>query len=952
MGRSWCFGVALALASAVTPGCGSGGEGGTSGSPAGAVVVSTVTTPLFNTTAAPFTVTGSGFATLAGPTVTVRFTATSGTPFAGGTSAFADVPGTVVSDTVVTGISPVGPGPTFTATVTVILPSTVQGTSAGPIATFVGVTVDSCAPNRVPADVATAIVLTGNGFAPTGAACTIRFRAPTGTPFLGGTSATLDASGTVVSLTQITGSTAVAGLANKLDARIEVLISGGATGGSAGPILQFEVRPTAVADGYSGAIGNVPFAVAAGAGLKANDTDPDGDPLTVTAATVATSQGGTATIAADGSFTYRSPLGFEGADTFAYTVSDGFLTAPGTATVNVNEVVWFVDSAAAPGGSGRSEAPFQTVAAFNAIQGAGLTPAQADDFISLRDRGGTYAGAITLLAGQRLWGSGEALVIGATTVVPATVRPVLQASSGSTVTLSTGNQIRGITISNTAGKGIAGTSFGTLTVRTSRAAVTGGRALDLTTGTLDAQFIDVSSNLSPSEGSLLTAVSGTLSVSGTYTAANASLDGLKLSSSNVVTTIAAVSISATFGHGIDLVGGSGLFEVDGGVMDLIGKIGLQATSRSGAITLKNAVVSRTGNNAVATLEAHGLRLRECTGAVLVQTCDFTDLRDNDPSFFTDNNGVDLVNTSGTLPSLTITQCDFAGTAVALNGNTTDDGARVVLEGTASITTVAFTNNTASMTDGSAIQVLLDPDDSGDTPTIGTLNVTDNPSIQTQGWGVEIRVDGRSTLPAFHVDRNRIFGDNTSFPAIGFTASGGVLFDMGEFATGILSTATATGTISNNDLDNLGDGSFDRGIDVLTQDSTVLSLTVNANTVDGTAAEAVAMRSFDTSKMTVKLTNNVIAATRKVILGSGGGALQATSDQTSILQLRATGNTVTIAPSTLAMNPNGTSVLQLDGIAPAVPSAAQVVAFVAPLNPGVVTVTATPGGGTFGTCTIP
>ncbi len=949
MGRSFGFGLALVLASAVAVGC---GGGGTTSSSAGAVVVSTVTAPLFNTTPSPFTVTGAGFATLAGTTVTVRFTASSGTPFAGGTSTFADVPGTVVSDTEVVGTSPVGPGPTFTATVTVILPSTVQGTSAGAIATFLGITVDSSTPNRVPADVPTPIVLAGNGFAPTGSVCTIRFRAPTGTPFLGGTSAILDVPGTVDSLTQISGTTAVTGLSSKLNARVEVLLSGGGAGGSVGPILLFEVRPTAVADLYTGAIGNVPFAVAAGAGLRANDTDPDGDALTVTAGTFATSQGGSVTIAADGSFTYRSPLGFEGADTFSYTLSDGFLTAPGSATVNVAEVVWFVDSAAAAGGSGRSEAPFQTVAAFNAIQGAGPTPAQVDDYVSVRDRGATYAGAITLLAGQRLWGSGEALVIGSTTVLAASTRPILQAGSGATVTVATGNQIRGIDLRNTAGRGIAGTGFGTLTIRSSRVVVTGGRALDLATGTLDAQLVDVSSTTSPNEGSLLSAVGGTLAISGTYTANTPTTDGLKLTSSDVATTIAAVSISSTLGQGIDLVGGTGLFQVDGGTLDLIGRNGLQAASRSGAVTFRNAVVSRTGNAGVPAQEGHGVRLRECTGAVLVQNCDLTDLRDNDPAFFTDNNGVDLLNTTGTLPSLTITQCDFKGTAVGLNGDTTDHGARVLLEGTAVVTTVTFTDNTASMTDGSAIQVWLDPDDSGNAPSIGTLDITDNPSIQTQGWGVEIRVDGLSTLPSFHVDRNRLFGDNASFPTLGFSASGGILFNMGEFATGIASTATATGTISDNDIDDLGDGAFDRGIDVLTQDATVLNLTVNANTVDGTAAEGISLRSFDATKMTVKLTNNALAATRQVLLAPGGGALQATSDQTSTLCLRATGNAVTIAPRTLAMNANGASQLQLDGIAPANPTPAQVVAFVAPLNTGVLTVTAVSGGGTFGTCTIP
>jgi hypothetical protein len=398
----------------------------------------------------------------------------------------------------------------------------------------------------------------------------------------------------------------------------------------------------------------------------------------------------------------------------------------------------------------------------------------------------------------------------------------------------------------------------------------------------------------------------------------------------------------------DPAGGTGLFEVDGGTMDLIGKIGLQATSRAGAISLKNTLVQRTGNAGVATQESHGMRLRECTGAVLVDNCDFTDMKDNDPSFFTDNNGIDLVNTTGTLSSFTVNLCDFAGTAVALNGNTTDAGVRIILNGSAVITTAAFTNNTALFTDGSAIQVLLDPDDSGDACSIGTLNITDNPSIRTQFWGVEIRVDGQSTLPNFHIDRNKIFGDNTSFPTLGFTTAGGVLFDMGEFSVGTIATSSATGTISNNDLDNLGDGSFDRGFDLLTQDNTRLNVTLNANTIDGIAAEGIALRSFDTTIMTATVTNNVLAATRKVLLGSGGGAIQCSSDQTSVLQVQVTGNSVAIAPSTLALNPNGTSIIKVKSIAPAVPSAAQVVAFLAPLNAAIATVTATPGGGTFGT----
>ncbi len=66
--------------------------------------------------------------------------------------------------------------------------------------------------------------------------------------------------------------------------------------------------------------------------VKANDTDPDGDPLTVTAVTQGAN--GSATIQGDGTVTYTPNLDFHGTDTFTYTLSDG-QGGTGTATVTV-----------------------------------------------------------------------------------------------------------------------------------------------------------------------------------------------------------------------------------------------------------------------------------------------------------------------------------------------------------------------------------------------------------------------------------------------------------------------------------------------------------------------------------------------------------------------------------------------------------------------------------------
>ncbi len=75
-----------------------------------------------------------------------------------------------------------------------------------------------------------------------------------------------------------------------------------------------------------------------------NDTDVDGDPLTITAASA---PNGTVVINADGTVTYTPDPNFNGTDTITYTVSDGnggFATTTATVTVNpVNDVPVAVD---------------------------------------------------------------------------------------------------------------------------------------------------------------------------------------------------------------------------------------------------------------------------------------------------------------------------------------------------------------------------------------------------------------------------------------------------------------------------------------------------------------------------------------------------------------------------------------------------------------------------------
>ena len=71
--------------------------------------------------------------------------------------------------------------------------------------------------------------------------------------------------------------------------------------------------------------------------VLANDSDPNGDILTVTAQSITTANGGTLVLNANGSFTYQAADGFRGNDSFTYTVNDGF-GGTDTATVVINDI--------------------------------------------------------------------------------------------------------------------------------------------------------------------------------------------------------------------------------------------------------------------------------------------------------------------------------------------------------------------------------------------------------------------------------------------------------------------------------------------------------------------------------------------------------------------------------------------------------------------------------------
>jgi VCBS repeat-containing protein len=94
--------------------------------------------------------------------------------------------------------------------------------------------------------------------------------------------------------------------------------------------------PVASNDSYRTATGATLTVSSADEGVLANDTDVDGDGLTVTVV-VTNPEHGTLTVELDGTFSYTPEAGYQGLDTFSYTVTDGELTSnAATVTIEIN----------------------------------------------------------------------------------------------------------------------------------------------------------------------------------------------------------------------------------------------------------------------------------------------------------------------------------------------------------------------------------------------------------------------------------------------------------------------------------------------------------------------------------------------------------------------------------------------------------------------------------------
>jgi Bacterial Ig-like domain (group 2)/Cadherin-like domain len=351
--------------------------------------------------------------------------------------------------------------------------------------------------------------------------------------------------------------------------------SGAASDNALLHVVDPNTPPVAAPDTFQ-AIGNVTVPVAA-PGVLANDTDDEDNPVSAVAGTFPTASGGTVTIAADGGFSYLSAAGFTGADSFTYTATDGTDSASATVTIVSPYRVWYVDNAAAAPGDGRDASPFATLKAAESASAAGET-------VFLRSGNGTSAGydeGIVLKTGQSLTGQGvpsdvTATLNGATVVLlPAGAAPaVTRSGAGTTIQLSVNNVVQGIDVGSSAGAGIGGSGFGTLTVGAVSVAANGGPALDLSSGDVFGSFASLSSASSTGAGIRLVGIGGGFSAAGG-------------------------SVSGAGTAGVEVTGGGGAFSYGGGVA-VTGVPAVSVTGRTGGALAFAGTIAATGHGIVVT----------------------------------------------------------------------------------------------------------------------------------------------------------------------------------------------------------------------------------------------------------------------------------------------------------------------------------------------------------------
>jgi hypothetical protein len=667
-----------------------------------------------------------------------------------------------------------------------------------------------------------------------------------------------------------------------------------------------KASPIAQNDSYV-TIGNVNINIAVGEGLFANDISPAATALSLSGSTnISTSNGGTVVVtAATGAFTYQPAAGFTGNDTFNYDIQNGSgMTSTATVTIAVGngagDAIWFINSGAPGGGNGTLTSPFNSMAAFQAINDAGTNHAKDGHVIFMYT--GSYDGNIIFRNNQKLFGQGATSPLLTLTgfaqpsganLIPATggTRPSLTNNSGNVLTVNGTTTVRGLNIGNSSSAKINSANAGTFTA--SEINLTGtGTAINLSGKTLAATFGQVSSSVSGGTSPIkISTGSGSLSISsGTLTATT--VPALDIAGS-VALTVTLDAVNANGGNkgmilsgtsGSLLVTGSGTTGGSGGTIQNIVQRGIELLNATN-ITLKNMNLTNANtsdgttpsnqDNSAANAAVHAFNVNGLTmdRVVISGTVAQEGVNLRNSSNFNFTNG--SIGSSGqTSEEGCIYAINTGGTNTIVNSTFTDPGGRVAY----------FSNTSTNMT-------LLTVDNS-------TFQDSNNSGLQFFGYGnsdMKLKVQNncqflRNPTVGIFVGANEqaVMQADIKNSSVDVGSGVGRIFDLAAVGTAILKFNVTSNT-----------GNFNGGIGVnmfAFADGYLEGNVVGNTLTNKPASSGVSAISIDTQgatgRGTFKIENNIILNT----IDAPGIATLTTSSSGAQTNVHLLGNSVQVFDS--------------------------------------------------------
>jgi uncharacterized repeat protein (TIGR01451 family) len=592
-------------------------------------------------------------------------------------------------------------------------------------------------------------------------------------------------------------------------------------------VFSFGVKPLAVDDMHS-ATGNVRINTASsGFSVLANDIGPG---LSITAFDATSAHGGNVTMnTATGTFTYDPPRGFTGTDSFNYTISNSAGSDTGTVVLTVSDMIWFVNNSApacTPASCGRLTSPYDSLSAFEAVNGNGtviggvVVDPEAGDNIFIYTGGGSYTGPLTLENNQRVIGQGASSDIPTLAVItlapdsdalPATggTNPTITNPTDGGIILAQNDSIHGLTISNTSGIGLSGNNFGTLTVSENvdvSNTSTAGVPVSLSNGTLDATFRSISAgnnnaNPDPANAIVLTNTTGSFTVAG---------------NGGVCTTATPTCTGGTIqglsDHGVKLNNATNVALNLMNIKQNLGS-GISGTTVNG-FKLDSCLI--TGNGDQLTPDESSVEMVNLTG---------TSAGGSNPTIINNTTisnsyefEMQITNTSGTLTDLQINNSTISSNgATGVHGNLVNFLGSGTAKMGLTVSNSTFTGNAPSTATALFADTSANTGVSGDTEL--RVNVSGS-TFQSNNVGVNVS-NAQSGDATFNIQSSIFKGTRSN--AINIFANGNAPY-----------TRTMQGKVLNNTIGTLGvagsGSSVGNGVAVSNEGAIATSILVDGNTL--------------------------------------------------------------------------------------------------------------------------